>query len=131
MGGRIVKVLSVLVTLQGLGYFIQSILGLYRGTELKIGVQLINSNYNIVGIILGAWLIFTGIGIWYRKGYAYSSTIIAYSLLIIYGISSVGYILVTQRINSDIITPIVLAIIVLVLFFMVIRYVQKNKLKFR
>lgn len=125
------KALSVIVTLQGLGYFIQSILGLYRGTDLEIGVQLINSNYNIVGVILGAWLIATGIGIWYRKRYAYSSTIIVYSLLNLYGIASVGYILATQPINSDIITPIIVATIVWILFFMVIKYVQKNKLEFR
>lgn len=124
------KALSVIVSLQGLGYFIQSILGLYRGKELEIGVQLINSNYNIIGVILGAWLIAIGIGIWYRKRYAYSSTIIVYSLLNLYVIASVGYILATQSINSDIIAPIVVATIVWILFFMVIKYVQKNKLEF-
>lgn len=128
--GNIVKVISFLVALQGMGYFIQSILGLYRRTELKIGVQGIDPNYNIIGVILGLWLIATGIGVWYRKEYAYRSIIIIYSLLIIYGVISIGYLLVNQPLNSNIIPPLVITAIVLAFFAIIIKYIQKNKHEF-
>jgi hypothetical protein len=123
--------LSILVDLHGLGYFIQSILGFYEGTELKFGVHLINSNYNIVGIVLGVWLIITGIGIWYKKRYAYNSAMVVYSLLIIYGMISICYLLITQTIVSGIFVPIVLITIISILFLLFIRYVKKNKLEFK
>lgn len=125
------KGLSILVALQGLGYCIQSILGFYEGTELKFGIHLINSNYNLVGIVLGAWLIITGIGIWYRKRYAYNSTMIVYSLLVIYCMISICYLLITQTIESGIFVPIVLITIISILFLFIIRYIKKNKLEFK
>lgn len=124
------KILSILITLQGVSYFIQSILGLYIGTELKIGVQQINANYNIVGVILGVWLIVSGVGIWLKKRYAYNSTIIVYSLIIIYSIISVVYILATQS-HSNIINLIVISVILCGIFFTIIKYIQKNKHEFK
>jgi hypothetical protein len=125
------KGLSILVTLQGLSYCIQSILGFYIGTELKFGVQLINSNYNLVGIVLGVLLIITGIGIWYRKEYAYNSAMVVYSLLVIYGMISICYLLITQTIESGILVPIVLITIISILFLLFIRYVKTNKFEFK
>lgn len=123
--------LSILITLQGLGYCRQSILGLYEGTELKFGIHLINSNYNLIGIVLGTWLIITGIGIWYRKRYAYYSAMLIYSLFVTYGMISICYLFLTQTIEAGIIVPIVLITIISILFLFIIRYVKNNKLEFK
>lgn len=123
------RILSVLVIFQGVGIFIQSILGLYRGTITqitKLGPYSIN--YNIVGVVIGILLIITGIGIWYRKKYAYNSTIILYSLFIINGIFSVGFSLMIQTMEPGSIVLITLAFIYC---FMLIRYVQKYKSEFK
>lgn len=81
-------------------------------------------NYNIAGVILGVWLIVSGVGIWLRKRNAYNSTIIVYSLLIICGIISVAYIWATQSIQWP---EIVISSIIFGIYFVIIKYVQKNK----
>lgn len=112
------------MTLQGLRYLIQYIIDLSSGTPLKFGTHLVNSNYNIIGIVLGLWFIVTGIGIWYRKKYAYNSTIIVQSLLIIYVLLGLCYLLITQGFS---LAPVVILIIELIIFFIVIKYTQRNK----
>ena len=113
------KILSSLMIIQGIVYFIQSILGLFKGTLLKFGTVSINANYNIIGIVLGIWLIISGIGIWGKKKYAYKSTILLYSLLIIYLIISIGLMLIFQTIQ--------LGTIVLLLHF--VRLLHNNPLR--
>lgn len=118
------KALSALVFIQGLCYFLQSISGLLNEKPLKFGTQLINSNYHMIGVILGLWFVLNGIGLWNKKKHAVTSTIIGYSLLLIYGIISIGYILTVNSFEPTLIIPTVLIILMSIFFLAAIKYLK-------
>jgi len=116
------KVLSVLTALQGLGYVYNSIFNLSHGNMFKYVQFLMSPYYHLTGIILGLLLFITGIGMWFRKRYSYYLTIVLYSVLIINGLVGIVLMMMAKEIG-----PSILIIFILTLFFIIIRYKQKNR----
>lgn len=65
------KLISIFMLLQGLTYVFSSISNLKDSNLVKYGFIYFNTNFNIIGIILGILFIFSGIGIWINKQRAY------------------------------------------------------------
>lgn len=122
-----VKGLSVLITMQGIFYTINSTIQLYDREMLKFAKQQLNYKLNFIGIIVGIWLIFTGISLFYKKKYAYYSTIIVYFLLIIYGIIALVYLL---TIEGFVLVPAIFTFTIIIFFLFIIWYIKKNKSQF-
>ena len=116
------KVLSVLTALQGLGYVYNSIFNLSHGNMFKYVQFLMSPYYDLTGIILGFLLVITGIGMWFRKKYSYYLTIVLYSALIVNGLVGIVLMIMAKEIG-----PSILIIFILALFFIIIRYTQKNR----
>ena len=83
---------------------------------------LMSPYYHLTGIILGFLLVITGIGMWFRKKYSYYLTIVLYSALIINGLVGIVLMIMAKEIG-----PSILIIFILTLFFIIIRYTQKNR----
>src|SRR6056297_1385076 len=120
------KVLSVLTALQGLGYVYNSIFNLSHSNIFKYVQFLMSPYYHLTGIILGSLLFITGIGMWFRKRYSYYLTIVLYSVLIINGLVGIVLMMMAKEI-----VPLILIIFILTLFFIIIRYTQKNRTLFK
>ncbi|GAB6108917.1 hypothetical protein [Fusibacter bizertensis] len=119
------KGLSILFVLQGLSFFIQSLVNILEDKNGKF----INLNFNpqlyIIGIFIGILFIFAGIGIGLRKKYAFYLSVSLCSLMSLYVLVGVVFL-----INQNSIGPLVLIAINLLIYLAIARYILKRKLYF-
>ncbi len=120
------KVLSTIVTIQGLVYIYGSIISIFNGNMFEVGTYSLGPYFHIMGIVLGLSLVIAGIGLWFQKRYSYYLTIIIYFMLTIYGGIAVVYLLIVNEI-----VPMLLVILFLIYSFIIINYTWRRKIKFK
>ncbi len=120
------RIIPVLVILQGLVQTIQTMLDLINAKEVKIGTHVIGSYLNIVPIVFGICVIAAGIGMIYKKRRAYISTIVLYALQVLLLIASAVFYLVNEGIHFGFI----IVMSGLLIYFTVVIISAKDKLFF-
>ncbi len=120
------RIIPVLVILQGLAQTVQSTLDLINAKEVKIGTHVIGSYLNIVPIVFGICVIAAGIGMIYKKRRAYISTIVLYALHVLLLIAAAVFYLVNERVHFGFI----MLMSGLLIYFTVVIISAKDKLFF-
>jgi len=85
------KILSIVMIFQGLAYTISSFNDLTIGRAFKYGINYYDSNFHLIGILIGVLLIISGVGIWKNKRKAYYLGLIIYVSLFFYSLISIIY----------------------------------------
>lgn len=117
------KSLSIFMVLQGIIYTLSSINNWQGSNLFKYGIRYFNTNFYIIGIILGIFFIFSGIGIWINKKKAYYLGLILYTSLIFYGFVSTVYFI---TINGFELGMILSSLIVILFFCFLSRKIYKR-----
>ena len=122
--GKNVRLFSILISLHGLAVFYNSIVRIYSGEYFKIGHLIFDRNYYYIGLLLGALLIFSGVGIYFQRKFGYYTTLFTYTIYILHGFISLIYIFVTDGLE---LVPSALMFILIIAFYILIRYIKSNK----
>ncbi len=120
------RIIPILVILQGLVQTVQTTLDLINAKEVKIGTHVIGSYLNIVPIVFGICIIAAGIGMIYRKRCAYISTIVLYALQVLLLIAAAVFYLVNEGVHFGFIV----VMSGLLIYFTVVIISAKDKLFF-
>ena len=120
------RIIPVLVILQGLAQTVQTTLDLINAKEVKLGTHVINPYFNILLIVFGICLIAAGIGMIYRKRRAYISTIVLYTMQILLLIVATVYYFLNEGIHFGFI----MLMLGLLIYFTVVIISAKDKLFF-
>lgn len=120
------RIIPVLVILQGLAQTVQSTLDLINAKEAKLGTHIISPHFNIVPIVFGICIIAAGIGMIYRKRRAYISTIVLYAIQILLLIAAAVLYLVNEGVHFGFI----IVMSGLLIYFTVVIISAKDKLFF-
>ncbi len=117
------KLLSILMILQGLVYELSAINSLTKSNMFKYGAKYYSYNFHYIGIFIGILFIVTGIGIWIDKRKAYYVGLILYISLIVYGFTSMVYFSITDGFEFGMFIS---SLTVLVFFSLISRYIYKK-----
>jgi hypothetical protein len=117
------KLLSIFMLLQGLTYVLSSINNWKNSNLFKYGVKYFNTDFHIIGIILGILFIFSGIGIRINKRKAYYLGLILYMFLILYGSVSTVYFIIVDGFELGLILS---SLIILLFFCFLSKYIYKK-----
>lgn len=120
------RIIPVLVILQGLAQTVQTTLDLINAKEGKLGTHIISPHFNIVPIVFGICIIAAGIGMIYRKRRAYISTIVLYAIQILLLIAAAVFYLVNEGVHFGFI----IVMSGLLIYFTVVIISAKDKLFF-
>jgi glucan phosphoethanolaminetransferase (alkaline phosphatase superfamily) len=126
MGGMNLKLIPILVILQGLAQTVQTTQDLINAKEPKLGTHVISTYFNIIPIVFGIFIIAAGIGMIYRKRRAYISTIVLYAIQILILIAAVVFYLVNESVQAGFI----ILMLGLLGYFIVVIISAKDKLFF-
>lgn len=120
------RIIPVLVILQGLAQTVHTTLDLINAKEAKLGTHIISPYFNIVPIVFGICIIAVGIGMIYKKRRAYISTIVLYALQMLLLIAAAVFYLVNEGMQLGFI----IVISGLLIYFIVVIISAKDKLFF-
>lgn len=120
------RVIPILVILQGLGQIVQVTLDLINAKEAKLGTNIISPHLNIFPIVFSFCIMAAGIGMIYRKRRAYISTIVLYALQILLLIAAAVFYLVNEGVRLGFI----IVMSGLLIYFTVVIISAKDKLFF-
>lgn len=112
-----------IIMLHGIVYLIQSISNIYTNKQMSLGKIQLGMTINYLGVILAIILIISSIGLLKRKKYGYYLTLLIYTLLMAYCISSLIYV------NFSMGFDFILTVIILTLFFLsflIVNYIRKQ-----
>lgn len=119
------KGLSILFILQGLSFFIQSIINVIEDKNGRFITLNFDPQLYIIGIFLGLLFVLTGVGLGLRKRYAYYLSVSLCTLMSLYVF--VGAVLLINQ-NSK--GPLLVIIIILLIYLAIARYILKRKVYF-
>lgn len=83
-GGETMNLVAAFILLQGLVYFIVSILGIYLGRTVSVGLMGIGLNLNFIGAALGICMIISSVGLFQKKKYGYNTFRWTYSIFLVF-----------------------------------------------
>ncbi|MDE4543125.1 hypothetical protein BVF91_05600 [Thermoanaerobacterium sp. PSU-2] len=114
---------AILVMLQGALYILDSIMRMLERVNFKIGSNVIlSTNFYFIGIIFGAVFIISSIGLLKKRKYGYFLALSLYTILIIYYLMAIAYLIINQQYFLAF-----YCIAVMAVFYMIINYIRKNK----
>lgn len=119
------KGLSILFILQGLSFFIQSLVNVLEDKNGRFITLKFDPQLYIIGIFLGLLFVLTGVGIGLRKRYTYYLSVSLCSWMSLYVF--VGAVLLINQ-NSN--GPLLVIIIILLIYLAIARYILKRKVYF-
>ncbi|MGB9680455.1 MAG: hypothetical protein ACPLW7_01725 [Minisyncoccia bacterium] len=120
------NLVAIVVMLQGGLYVINSIIEIFNGADFKVGTNIIlSTNFYYIGVAFGVLLIISSIGLLKRKKYGYFLVLYLYSILLIYYLMAVIYLVVNRLYFLGF-----YCIVVMTIFYMIINFVRKNKSEF-
>ncbi|MBE3591516.1 MAG: hypothetical protein IMW84_01080 [Thermoanaerobacter sp.] len=120
------NLVAIVVMLQGGIYVINSIIEIFNGADFKVGTNIIlSTNFYYIGVTFGVLLIISSIGLLRRKKYGYFLVLYLYSILLIYYLMAVIYLVVNKLYFLAF-----YCIVVMTIFYMIINFVRKNKSEF-
>lgn len=119
--------ISAFILLQGLLYFVYSILGIYLGTSATIGLMGSGFNFNYLGAILGICLITASVGLFQRRKYGYYAFKWTYSIFLIFE----ALVLISAWVTNGFdIGSSIASIILLGIFYKIFSFVGKERARF-
>ncbi len=118
------RLIPILVILQGLAQTIQTTLDLINEKEAKLGTHVISPYFNILLIVFGICVIAAGVGMIYKKRRAYISTIVLYAMQILILIAAAVFYFVTERLQLGLI----MLVLGLLIYFTIVIISAKDKL---
>lgn len=119
------KGLSILFILNGLSIFIQSIINVIEDKNGRFITLNFDPQLYIIGIIVGFFFIIAGFGMWFRKKYAYYLSVSLCSLMSLYIFVSAILLIIQKSFGI-----LVIVAIPLLVYLLVGRFIQKNKICF-
>lgn len=110
------KKISILVLLQGLLYFTQSMTHLLNAQEVIFVNIILDTKFNYLLLVISCIMIYLGYGLTKHNRNAYVGAIILFICLIVYSIGSMIYMVA----NPNLVISEILLIIILLIYFLVI-----------
>ncbi len=120
------RIIPILVILQGLAQTVQTTLDLINAKEAKLGTHVISTYFNIIPLVFGICVIAAGIGMIYKKRRAYISTIVLYAIQILILIAAAVF----YSVNEGIQFGFIMLMLGLLIYFTVVIISTKDKLFF-
>ncbi|KOR88252.1 hypothetical protein AM231_03250 [Paenibacillus solani] len=122
------RIISVLMIVQGVFYLITGIGNILRGDELLLLNNELHTNFNYLFIVIGFLIVLSGLGIWFRREFSYLLTLFIYGKLILY---SVGVLFYSIIIDFNLNFPSTILLIIVIIYFTIVFIYTKRNYRFK